>query len=143
MNEKTTTDTPDPDDHKVLIIRVATPDEVFDELEERFATLDAGERPDPKYEVVLQREADINRLLSPNTLELLRTSARDHPESIRETARLVDRDIRQVHDTLTDLERMNLVHFEDEGRAKRPVVWYDEIDVELPITEENDSRAPA
>ncbi|MFB6228854.1 MAG: transcriptional regulator [Halobacteriales archaeon] len=130
MSEHTT----DPDDRTVLTVRVARPEAVFDDLAERFAALDAGEVPDPVYEVVLQREEDVTRLLRPANLELLRTIARSEPASIRETARLVDRDIHQVHDDITDLERMNLLRFENEGRAKRPVVWYDDIDVEVPIT---------
>jgi predicted transcriptional regulator len=130
MSEHTT----DPDDRTVLTVRVARPEAVFDDLAERFAALDADEVPDSVYEVVLQREEDVTRLLRPGNLELLRTIARSEPASIRETARLVGRDIRQVHDDITDLERMNLLRFENEGRAKRPVVWYDDIDVEVPIT---------
>lgn len=130
MSEHTT----DPDDRTVLTVRAARPEAVFDDLAERFAALDAGEVPDSVYEVVLQREEDVTRLLRPGNLELLRTIARSEPASIRETARLVGRDIRQVHDDITDLERMNLLRFENEGRAKRPVVWYDDIDVEVPIT---------
>lgn len=51
--------------------------------------------------------------------------------------------MRQVHDNLNELERLNLVRFETDGRAKRPVVWYDDIDVELPITAEDRPSAPA
>lgn len=142
MNEHTT-DPNDPHDRRVLTVRVAPPEDVFDELEERFAALDSGRRPEPTYEVVLRRESDVTRLLSPKNLELLRAIARDHPGSIRETARLVDRDVRQVHDNLAELERLNLLRFEASGAAKRPVVWYDDIDVELPITGEDASAAPA
>jgi len=94
------------------------------------------------YEVVLRDEDDIYRLLHPNSLRLLRVIAREGPSSIRVTARLVDRDVRQVHDELTALARLNLVYFETEGRAKRPMVWYDDIDVELPITREESATAP-
>lgn len=138
-----TTDTNEPDERTVLTVRVAQQEEVFDDLEERFASLDANERPEPTHEVVLQREEDLNRLLRPNNVELLRTIARGEPESIRETARLVDRDVRQVHDDLADLERMNLVQFEPNGRAKRPVVPYDDIDVELPIADDDVTAASA
>ncbi|MFB6362106.1 MAG: transcriptional regulator [Halobacteriales archaeon] len=140
MNDNTT----DTDDaRKVLTVRIAPPEVVFDELEDRFAAIDAGERPEPLFEVVLQHEGDLNRLLSEKNLELLRAIAREEPSSIRETARLVDRDVRQVHDNLNDLEELNLLRFEADGRAKRPVVWYDEIDVELPIAYGDGSPAPA
>lgn len=142
MNEHST-DTAGSSDRRVLTVRVAPPEAVFDDLEERFAALDADEQPAPLYQVVLQREKDINRLLSPKNLKLLRTIARDEPESIRETARLVDRDIRQVHDDLTELERMNLLRFERHGRAKQPIVWYDDIDIEVPIAGDDGTPAPA
>jgi predicted transcriptional regulator len=139
MNERT-----DRPEHRTLLtVRIATPEDVFDDLEDSFAALDAGERPDEQLEVVLQREEDLARLLRPRNLTLLRTIAREAPASIRETARLVDRDVRQVHDDLTHLAEMNLLRFETDGRAKRPVVWYDDIDVELPITEGRSSPAVA
>ncbi|MFB6233603.1 MAG: transcriptional regulator [Haloarculaceae archaeon] len=131
------------DDRTVLTVRVAQAADAFDELEGRFETLDAGERPAPLHEVVLQRESDLTDLLDPTNVELLRTIARESPPSIRETARLVDRDVRQVHDDLTDLARLNLLVFQQEGRAKRPVVWYDDIDIELPVTDEDSSVPPA
>jgi predicted transcriptional regulator len=118
---------------RTLTVRVASPEAAFDELEERFAALDAGDEPEPLYEVVLQREEDLTRLLRPGTIELLRTVAREHPESIRETARLVGRDVHQVHDTVTELARLNLLRLEEEGRRKRPVVWYDDLEIELSI----------
>lgn len=137
MNETTR------DDRTVLTVRVAPAADAFDELEERFETLDAGEKPAPLHEVVLQRESDLTHLLAPRNVELLRTIARESPASIRETARMVERDVRQVHDDLTDLARLNLLVFEQDGRAKRPAVWYDDIDIELPITDEDTSVAPA
>ncbi len=140
MNEASDADT---DDRTVLTVRVASGEEAFDDLERRFESLETGTRPTPLHEVVLQREADLTQLLNPNTVELLRTIARESPASIRETARLVDRDVRQVHDDLTELARMNLVTLVAEGRAKRPVVWYDDIDIEVPIADEDSSAAPA
>lgn len=118
---------------RTLTVRVASAEAAFDELEERFAALDAGEEPEPLYEVVLQREEDLTRLFRAGTIELLRTIAREQPESIRETARLLDRDVHQIHDTVTHLAQLNLLRLETEGRRKRPVVWYDDLEIELSI----------
>lgn len=128
---------------RVLTVKVGSPEDAFDELGERFVALDRGDEPDELHEVILRSEADLNRLLSPTNVRLLRTIAREEPRSIRETARLVDRDVHQVHDNLTELARLNLVRFVEDGRAKRPVVWYDEIDVEVPIGSDDRSSAPA
>lgn len=131
MNAQTNTPTPT---HRTLTVRVASPSDAFDELEERFAALDRGEEIDPLYRVTFQREEDLQRLLSPKNIQLLRTIARESPDSIRALARGVDRDIRQVHDNLSELEAYGLVEIEDAGRSKRPSVWYTDIEINVPIT---------
>ena len=49
--------------------------------------------------------------------------------------------MRQVHRNLKELEDLGLVEFEDDGRSKRPSVWYDEIAVELPLVSDEDTDA--
>lgn len=119
---------------RTLTVRVASPDDAFDDVADQLAAIDRSEEPEPLYRVTFQREKDLQRLLSPKNIELLRTIARESPGSIRELARLVDRDIRQVHDNLRDLDNYGLVEVEQAGRAKRPTVWYDDIEIEIPIT---------
>ena len=131
MNKTDTTD--QTDTKRTLTVRVGTPDEAFDRVEEQLAAIDEGREPEPLYEVVLQREEDLQRLLSPKNIELLRIIARDEPTSIRNLCRRADRDIRQVHDNLGELETLGLVEFEQSGRAKRPRVWYDDIEIEVSI----------
>jgi predicted transcriptional regulator len=140
MNDQPTIDSTE---QRTLTVRVASPEEVFDDLEERFDALAAGETPEPRFEVVLQREEDLTELLRSRNLTLLRTISREEPASIRETARMVDRDVRQVHDDLTRLAELNLLRFEPNGSAKRPIVWYDDIDIELPIAHDDGTSAVA
>lgn len=140
MSNSTTETAETGTESRTLTVRVGTPEEAFDKLGERFAALDRGERPEPLFEVVLQREEDLQRLLSPQNVHLIRTIARQEPSSIRETARFVERDVRQVHGNLHELERMNLVRFEQEGRAKRPTVWYNNIEIELPVSDRKEPR---
>lgn len=119
--------------HRTLTVRVASPSNAFEKVGERFEALDRGEDIDPLYEITFQREEDLQRLLSANNIQLLRSIARESPESIRALARGVGRDIRQVHDNLQELESYGLVEIEDEGRSRRPSVWYDDIEIEVPI----------
>ncbi|MCH7660043.1 MAG: winged helix DNA-binding protein [Euryarchaeota archaeon] len=128
MNAPTNTPT-----HRTLTVRVASPSDAFEDLTERFEALDRGEEIDPLYRVTFQREEDLQRLLSAKNIQLLRTIARESPDSIRALARGVGRDIRQVHDNLSELEAYGLVEIEDDGRAKRPSVWYDDIEINVPI----------
>ena len=104
-----------------------------DELERALAAVDRGETPDPHFEVVYHDPADVHRVTRPKSLELLRAIVQHEPSSIRETARLVDRDVRQVHRNLTELESLHLLDLVEDGQAKRPVVWYDAIDIDLPL----------
>ncbi|MFC7076089.1 HVO_A0114 family putative DNA-binding protein [Haloarcula halophila] len=84
------------------------------------------------------------QVFTPRAIDVLQAIAQEEPASIRETARLVDRDIKQVSENLERLEECGIVEFVDEGRAKRPVVPYDEIDIQLPLRETVDGdTAPA
>lgn len=66
-------------------------------VEAALEALDRGESPDPTFEVVYHDPADVHRVTRPKSLELLRAIVQHDPGSIRETARLVDRDVSQVH----------------------------------------------
>lgn len=120
---------------RVLHIRFRRGDE--QRIEETLKAIDAGETPEPYLERVFDDVDDLHRVTRPKNLELLQAIAREEPTSIRDTARLVERDIRQVHDNLNELEALGLIEFETAGRAKRPTVWYDEIAVELPLKPES------
>ena len=78
-------------------------------------------------------DEEADRVCRPTSLELLRTVAREDPSSIREVARLVDRDVRQVHDNLWKLGSLDLVEFDRGGRSHRPVVDYERIELEIEV----------
>ncbi|ALG81806.1 HVO_A0114 family putative DNA-binding protein [Halanaeroarchaeum sulfurireducens] len=130
-----------PDGGRTLYVRFRHGDE--DGLRDTFRALDRGETPESHFEVVFEDPFDVHRVTRPRNLELLRTIAQREPESIRETARLVERDVRQVHDNLAELEELHLLEFEEEGRQKRPTVWYDSIEVDLSLTAPETTRDEA
>lgn len=133
---------PDADDSpRIMHIRFRQGDSK--RIEETLASLDRGETPDSYVERVYNDPDELHRITRPKNLELLRTIVRERPASIRETARLVGRDVRQVHENLEELERLELLDFEETGRAKRPQVWYDEITVELPLGDDSGSKSDA
>lgn len=112
---------------RVLHIRFRESNE--ERIEETLKALDRGETPEPYFECTFERMDELHRVTRPKNLELLRAILRGQPESIRETARLVERDVRQVHRNLRELERLGLIEFEQVGQSKRPNVWYDRIEV--------------
>ncbi|MDJ1432870.1 transcriptional regulator [Halostagnicola sp. A-GB9-2] len=118
-------------DDRTLHIRFRTGDE--QRALETLRALDRGDEPEPFFEIVYSDPDDLARVVRPKNLELLRTIAQHDPKSIRDAARLVDRDVRQVHTNLEELEELRLIEFEKDGRAKKPTVWYDTIAVDLPL----------
>lgn len=116
---------------RTLHIRFREGDE--QRIEETLAALDRGETPAPFFEVVFHDPEDVHRVTRPQNLELLRAIVQHEPESIRETARIVDRDVRPVHRNLSELEELHLIELVDDGQAKRPRVWYDAIDIDLDL----------
>lgn len=139
---------PDIDDNRPRVLHVRFRGGNSDRIAEPLDALDSGETPESYLERVYHDPDELHRITRPKNLELLRTIVREEPVSIRATARLVDRDVRQVHRNLEELESLRLVEFEDTGHAKRPQVWYDEITVELPLeldeggSEESDAETP-
>ena len=133
MTNTGTKTTDDTNAERVLHIRYGSGDD--DRLTEALDALDRGETPEPVFEVVYHDIEDLHRVTRPTNLELLRTIVRREPASIRETARMVDRDVRQVHRNLTALEELGLIDLEEDGRSKRPTTWYDAIEVDLPLSE--------
>ncbi|MDG5777645.1 transcriptional regulator [Haloarculaceae archaeon H-GB2-1] len=107
--------------------------ETTEDVGEMLDALEQGDDVGPHFEVVYDDPEDVHRVTRPKNLELLRAIVQGEPSSIRETARLVDRDVRQVHRNLTELESLHLIDLVEEGQSRRPSVWYDAIDIDLPL----------
>lgn len=80
--------------------------------------------------------AELSRLLSPKNLELLEAISEHGPESIREAAELVDRDYKQVHRNLSELEDIGVIELEGggPGKAKKPTLPYDGLEIDIPFS---------
>lgn len=123
-----------------LIVRVGEKERTRQETREWIKAVEQGEEDVESHRVLnIEREEDVARILSAVNLELLRTIAEHEPSSIRETAELVDRDVKDVHGNLTKLDTLGLIEFEQEGRAKRPVVPYDDIELDIDLSGEHES----
>jgi predicted transcriptional regulator len=114
------------------------------DLEDTLAALDAGESVDPKPSTLSVEDLEtFGRIFRPTNLKLLEAIADHEPDSIRELARIVGRHPPEVTENVTELANYGLVELEQNGRAKRPVVWYDEINIDLPIGQHSPDVAPA
>ncbi|MCD2201281.1 transcriptional regulator [Halobacterium sp. KA-4] len=110
---------------------------------DRLDRWEAGE--EVPHVINFQNPSDLRALLTDRRVELLRSIMTDRPDSIRQLAERLDRDVKSVHDDLQVLADYDIVHFEQDGRAKRPFVPYDSIEVSLEISTPTsaDDAAPA
>jgi predicted transcriptional regulator len=126
-----------------LIVRLGDGAETRTEARERIRAMEQGAELPDRHVLVLDDEADLQRLLSPANLQLLRAIREHDPESMRAAADLVGRDFKDVHRNLTELESLNIIEFASEGQAKRPIVRFDEIDIEVSLAPADEDAAPA
>lgn len=118
-----------------LIVTVESIGAVQQRTADAFAQALGGTTPDEDSprRLSFATTDQLAHVFTPRAIDLLQAIAQEEPASIREAARLVDRDIKQVSENLKRLEAYGVVEFFNEGRAKRPVVPYDEIDIQLPL----------
>jgi predicted transcriptional regulator len=110
---------------------------------ERLDRWQAGEKV--PHVINFQNPSDLRALLTDRRVELLQSIMTERPDSIRRLAERLDRDIKSVHDDLQILADYDIVYFEQDGRAKRPFVPYDTIEISLEISAPGsaDDAAPA
>lgn len=86
---------------------------------------------------------DLVDSLTPLRLELIQAIAEHHPSSMREAARLVDRDVSDVHSDLKHLEVLGILELEEGGPdgAMQPVVPFDRIEmhIDYPLVDDADA----
>lgn len=108
----------------------------FDDHKE--SALDRAERWEQGEEVPhvvnFQDASRLQRILTPRRLELVRSLMDAPAESMRDLADRLDRDVRQAHDDLQLLSEYRVVHFHEEGGAKKPHVPYDTVKIEVELT---------
>lgn len=130
---------------RTLHVRINSSSDRSD-LEDTLAALDAGDtdKIEPKPSTLSIEDLEtFGRIFRPANLELLEAIADHKPDSIRELARLVDRNPPEVTQNVTELADYGLIELEQDGRAKRPMIWYDEIDVDIPLGDHSPDIAPA
>lgn len=102
------------DDHRAAArerLRRAEADETGDVIEQ-----------DVRFILNFEEFDEIARLMRTSNLELIEAIVSERPESIREAATAVDRDYREVHRNLKELESLGVVEFEQTGQRKRPIL---------------------
>jgi len=118
---------------RTLVVTVESDEAFDDEVRSAIERLQDGETVDSTHTVSVPSEELLAETLTATTLALLRALSTHEPASIRETARLVERDVKNVHDELMRLEAMGIIRFEEVGQAKQPIFPFDELLVNVPF----------
>jgi predicted transcriptional regulator len=126
-----------------LVVTVQSTEEFHDDVRSALAALDDGESIDSPPTISFTSYDELMRTLTPRTLDLIEAIRREEPTSINETARVVGRDVKNVHEELGRLAQLGIIYFEEDGHRKRPVVWFDELVIELPFAPKAGDAAPA
>lgn len=105
-----------------------------EESTEAIRQVEEGEATGRKARINFQDPLQIQRILTPRRLELLRSVMTDTPESIRGLADRLDRNVSDVHEDVQLLAEYDIIQLESAGRAKRPVVPYGEIVIEVRLS---------
>ncbi|WP_243700368.1 HVO_A0114 family putative DNA-binding protein [Halorussus pelagicus] len=116
-------------DPTTLTIRVESAESFFEDALDDLSGLESGDEVAETHVLSLPDEEALDRVLNPKNLALLRATLNDEPASVRELARAVERDVKNVSTAVNELAELGVLELEQDGRAKRPVVWYDEIEV--------------
>lgn len=118
---------------QTLVVTVGALDDVEERAQAAIAQALADDPPTEEgpRRITFESTDELGRVFSPRAIDLIRTIAREEPESMREAARLVDRDIKDVSRNLARLEEYGVIEYEEDGQSKRPVVPYDDIQIDL------------
>lgn len=108
---------------------------------EKARRFDEGEEI-TETDITFVEPSDVQRLLTPKRLELIQTLMSEEVGSIRELAEVLDRNPSEVHDDVHTLEEYGIIELRKEGRAKKPVVPYDDIDINVSLSRENAVGVP-
>jgi predicted transcriptional regulator len=126
-----------------LVVTVKSSDKFHDDVTDEIKALESGDTVDSTPTLSFTSYDDLMKTLTPRVLDLIEAIRREEPASINKTARVVDRDVKNVHEELSQLAQLGIIFFEEDGQRKRPVVWFDELVINLPFGPETGDTATA
>ncbi|SDJ69684.1 Predicted transcriptional regulator [Halovenus aranensis] len=126
-----------------LVVTVTSSSEFHDDVTNEIEALKRDDAVDSTPMLSFTSYDDLMGTLTPRVLDLVEAIRQEKPVSINETARVVDRDVKNVHEELSRLAQLGIIFFEEDGQSKRPVVWFDELVINLPFDSESSDTAAA
>lgn len=105
---------------------------------EKIEEFEEGE--DVPHSVSFEDPTKLRKVLTDKRIELIQFLMDNDVESIGELAENLDRGLKEVGKDLNLLEEYNIVRIKKDGRAKKPSVPYDRIDIDIGIEGKNQKR---
>lgn len=124
-----------------LVVTIKTEQQFHDDVTDAIGAMERGESVDSTPTLSFTNYEELLSTFTATTLDLIDTIRREEPASINEAARAVDRNVKNVHEQLVRLDSLNVIYFEEDGQAKRPVVWFDELVMRVPFAGESNHAA--
>ena len=97
------------------------------------ATAHLGSEARTKAVRVFDSVADVWGLLTDRRLKVMRSIMTATPDSISDLADRLGRNYSDVHGDVAVLADHDIVYFDTDGRAKRPVIPYDRVRVDIEV----------
>ena len=126
-----------------LVVTVKSSSEFHDDVTDGIGALERDEAVGSTPTLSFTSYDDLMQTLTPRALDLIEAIRQEEPSSINATARVVDRDVKNVYEELNRLAQLGIIFFEEEGQSKRPVVWFDELTINLPFDPDAGDTAAA
>jgi len=116
-----------------LVVTVRSSSEFHEDVTEGIEALKRGESVDSTPTLSFSSYDNLMDTLTPRVLDLIEAIRQEEPSSINEAARVVERDVKNVYEELTHLAQLGVIFFEEDGQSKAPIVWFDELVINLPF----------
>ncbi len=116
---------------KAKVVIISSLEEALNRFKEAYKSVESGRSVEPTDTVGFQSLSDLNKALTPERLKLISVIRESKPNSVKELASIVGRDMRNVYRDLKLLEGMGFVKLQKKGKEVKPVVDYDEIVIKL------------
>jgi len=117
-------------------VSIKTKEDLFKEVKEVWRRLERGEQIKKHEGISFENIEAMRKILSEQRFRILKTIKKEHPKSIYELAKLLNRDIKNTFDDVQFLAQIGLIELKKtkEGREKTiPKVNYDRILLEIPV----------
>ncbi len=118
---------------KVLEIRVESLEDSLNRFKEVFNQIVSNKNVKQEEYIAFSSVEEISKVLTPKRLQLLRFIKDNKPYSIREIAKQLNRDYKNVYTDLKLLKELGIIELKEKNGSLVPVVLYDEIDIKVPI----------